>query len=34
MTFREVHQIVAALSPGDAVCNEAFVFQRLLRPGL
>jgi len=31
MTFREVHQIVAALSPGDAVCNEAFVFQRLLR---
>ncbi len=31
MTFREVHQVVAALSPGDAVCNEALVFQRLLR---
>ncbi len=31
MTFKEVHQVVAALSPGDAVCNEAFVFQRLLR---
>lgn len=31
MTFREVHQIVAALSPGDAVCNEAQLFQRLLR---
>jgi len=31
VTFREVHQMVAALSPGDAVCNEAFVFQRLLR---
>ena len=31
MTFRGVHQIVAALSPGDAVCNEALVFQRLLR---
>ena len=31
MTFREVHQIVAALSPGDAVCNEALEFQRLLR---
>jgi glycosyltransferase involved in cell wall biosynthesis len=26
-----VHQIVAALSPGDAVCNEALEFQRLLR---
>lgn len=31
MSYRAVHQIVAALSPGDAVCNEAFVFQRLLR---
>lgn len=31
MTFREVHQVVAALSPGDAVCNEALAFQRLLR---
>lgn len=31
MSLREVHQIVAALSPGDAVCNEALVFQRLLR---
>ena len=31
MRFREVHQVVAALSPGDAVCNEALVFQRLLR---
>jgi glycosyltransferase involved in cell wall biosynthesis len=31
VTFREVHQVVAALSPGDAVCNEAFVFQSLLR---
>jgi glycosyltransferase involved in cell wall biosynthesis len=31
VTFREVHQIVAALSPGDAVCNEALAFQRLLR---
>ena len=31
MKAREVHQIVAALSPGDAVCNEALVFQRLLR---
>lgn len=31
MTFREVHQIVAALSPADAVCNEAFTFQHLLR---
>jgi len=29
--IREVHQIVAALSPGDAVCNEALAFQRLLR---
>ena len=31
MSFRSAHQVVAALSPGDAVCNEAFVFQRLLR---
>ena len=31
MKFREVHQVVAALSAGDAVCNEALVFQRLLR---
>jgi len=31
LSFREVHQVVAALSPGDAVCNEAFEFQRLLR---
>jgi glycosyltransferase involved in cell wall biosynthesis len=29
--IREVHQIVAALSPGDAVGNEAFEFQKLLR---
>ncbi|MBK5254634.1 MAG: glycosyltransferase [Vicinamibacteria bacterium] len=29
--IREVHQIVAALSPGDAVGNEALAFQRLLR---
>lgn len=31
MKAREVHQIVAALSPGDAVCNEALAFQRRLR---
>ena len=31
MKFREVHQVVAALSRGDAVCNEALEFQRLLR---
>ncbi len=31
MRFREVNQIVAALSSGDAVCNEALAFQRLLR---
>ncbi len=31
MKIREVNQVVAALSPGDAVCNEARVFQRLLR---
>jgi L-malate glycosyltransferase len=31
MSFREVHQVVAALSQGDAVCNEALEFQRLLR---
>lgn len=31
MNIREVHQIVAALSPGDAVGNEAFEFQKLLR---
>lgn len=31
MRIREVHQIVAALSPGDAVCNEALLFQGLLR---
>ncbi|MEO8502059.1 MAG: glycosyltransferase family 4 protein [Vicinamibacteria bacterium] len=31
MTFREVHQVVAALAPGDAVCNEALTFQQLLR---
>lgn len=31
MKIRQVHQIVAALSPGDAVCNEALVFQRILR---
>ena len=31
MSVREVHQVVAALSPGDAVCNEALTFQRLLR---
>jgi glycosyltransferase involved in cell wall biosynthesis len=31
MKFREVNQIVAALSPGDAVGNEALAFQRLLR---
>lgn len=31
MKIRAVHQIVAALSPGDAVCNEALVFQKLLR---
>ncbi len=31
MRFREVHQIVAALSPGDAVSNEALAFQKLLR---
>jgi glycosyltransferase involved in cell wall biosynthesis len=31
VTFREVNQIVAALSPGDAVCNEALAFQKLLR---
>ena len=31
MKFREVHQIVAALSPGDAVSNEALAFQKLLR---
>lgn len=31
MKIREVHQVVAALSPGDAVCNEALVFQKLLR---
>jgi glycosyltransferase involved in cell wall biosynthesis len=29
--FREVHQVVAALSPGDAVGNEAFELQRILR---
>ncbi len=26
-----MHQIVEALSSGDAVCNEALIFQRLLR---
>ena len=31
MKIHEVHQIVAALSPGDAVCNEALAFQGLLR---
>jgi glycosyltransferase involved in cell wall biosynthesis len=31
MSFREVNQVVAALSSGDAVCNEAFAFQSLLR---
>lgn len=31
MKFKEVHQVVAALSPGDAVGNEALEFQRLLR---
>lgn len=31
MKIREVHQVVAALSPGDAVGNEALAFQRLLR---
>ena len=31
MKFREVRQLVAALSPGDAVCNEALRFQKLLR---
>jgi glycosyltransferase involved in cell wall biosynthesis len=31
MRVREVHQLVAALSPGDAVGNEALAFQRFLR---
>ena len=31
MRFREVHQVVAALSAGDAVGNEALVFQQILR---
>ena len=31
MKFGQVHQMVAALSPGDAVGNEALIFQRLLR---
>lgn len=31
MKIRRVHQIVAALSSGDAVGNEALTFQRLLR---
>ena len=31
MKVREVNQLVAALSPGDAVGNEAMAFQRLLR---
>jgi len=31
MKFREVHQVVAALSTGDAVGNEALVFRQLLR---
>lgn len=31
MKISEVNQIVAALSPGDAVSNEALVFQGLLR---
>ena len=31
MTFREVHQVVAALTRGDAVGNEALEFRRLLR---
>jgi glycosyltransferase involved in cell wall biosynthesis len=31
LTFRAAHQIVAALSPGDALSNEALVFQKLLR---
>lgn len=31
MRLREIHQVVAALSFGDAVCNEALTFQRMLR---
>lgn len=31
MKIREVHQVVAALSPGDAVGNEAMAFQQILR---
>ena len=31
MRIREVHQVVAALSPADAVGNEALAFQKLLR---
>jgi glycosyltransferase involved in cell wall biosynthesis len=31
LTFRAAHQIVAALSAGDALSNEALAFQKLLR---